>query len=307
VSEAVAIDDIAALKEGIAPVRDRLTTTLFLVAIFHGIVILGITFTAPLLPKSDSAPSLEVLLVQNPVADSELNLSADYLAQVNQQGAGTDPAMRGAESPLSTPPPADQGSETGQGASATTSERPPGAPDLVATRAATPDSRYFSSAAAAAAGAPATPDVVSDAPPVDADAGRQLRLKGQAQRELFITPNTRESSVSVYLDTWKRKIERIGSLNYPLDAVRRRGMSGNPVLEVQILANGTLGEVLVRRTSGYAELDQAALGILRLAAPFAPFPGELAARHDALRFAYEWQFSSGTLIDSTVRMPADTR
>jgi hypothetical protein len=38
-------------NDTLAPVRDRLTTTLFLAALFHGIVILGVTFAAPKTPS----------------------------------------------------------------------------------------------------------------------------------------------------------------------------------------------------------------------------------------------------------------
>ena len=82
---------------------------------------------------------------------------------------------------------------------------------------------------------------------------------------------------------------------------------GNPVLEVQILENGTLGEAVIRRSSGQPELDRAALAILRLAIPYDRSPPRLAARHDALRLVYAWQFVAGELADSAVRMPPATR
>ena len=82
--------------------------------------------------------------------------------------------------------------------------------------------------------------------------------------------------------------------NFPNEA-RRRQLSGNPVLEVAIRANGTLESVVVRRTSGHRELDDAAVGIVRLAAPFEPFPSALRERYPVLRFAYEWQFINGQL------------
>ena len=65
--------------------------------------------------------------------------------------------------------------------------------------------------------------------------------------------------------------------------------------EVAIRANGTLESVRVRRTSGHSELDNAAIGIVRLAAPFEPFPSALRERFPVLRFAYEWQFINGQL------------
>ncbi|MBS0393997.1 MAG: TonB family protein, partial [Proteobacteria bacterium] len=140
-----------------------------------------------------------------------------------------------------------------------------------------------------------------------ADEGEALRLRGRTERELLVTANTRESSVAVYLHGWRRKIERVGTANYPLEAVRRSAVSGSPVLEVQILADGRLGGAWVKRSSGDPELDQASVAILKLAAPFEPFPRALAARHDALRLVYEWQFVGSQVRDSSVRMPADTR
>jgi periplasmic protein TonB len=301
------LSEIARVREAPAVVRDRLMTTLFLVGALHALVILGVTFTAPGGAASRETPTLEVVLVHNPVADERVNTSADYLAQVNQRGAGTDAEARHAESPHA--PPLDPGAEGAdaahgsQGAAAGAD----GEPDLLASRASSNDKHYFArTGPAVPAGAP----LVFEPPAPEyagADAGKQLRLAGHAERELMVAANTRESSVAVYVDGWRRKIERIGAANYPLEEARRAGLSGSPVLEVQILADGTLGGAFIRRTSGHPELDRAALAILRLASPFEPFPRSLAAQHDALRLTYEWQFLGGELNSSSVRVPADTR
>lgn len=301
------LDELARQREALAPARDRLMTTIFLVAALHALVILGVTFTGPPLAAGHDAPTLEVLLVHNPVAEAEVNTAADYLAQVNQHGAGTGEDVRHAESPHALPaadgnPDADDG--TGRGAAAREAEREA---DLLATAAAARDRRYFAHGAPdAAGGSPLVEQTLAPETP-GADTSDELRLRGQARRELFVTPNSRESSVAVYLDSWRHKIERIGTANYPLEAVRREGLTGNPVLEVQILASGRLGGAFIKRSSGHPELDAAAIAILKLATPFEPFPRSLAAQHDALRLTYEWQFSGGELRDSTVRMPSNTR
>src|SRR4026207_6676 len=75
-------------REGAAPVKDRMTTTLFLAALFHGIVILGVTFAVPMLDKQPAA-SMQVLLVTGEDTRAADNLGAQYLAQRNQQGSGT--------------------------------------------------------------------------------------------------------------------------------------------------------------------------------------------------------------------------
>jgi protein TonB len=227
---------------------------------------------------------------------------------VNQRGAGTDPEARGAESPRNTLPAAErEGSPGPAGGADDRTGGEPGETDLVATRQESSELRWFAPGARSAqAGSPLVLQPLSPEAS-GADEGDRLRLKGQTQRELLVTANTRESSVAVYLDAWRRKVERIGTLNYPMDVIRRGRMSGNPVLEVQLLADGSLGQAVVRRSSGFPELDQAAVAILKLAAPYDPFPPRLAQNHDALRLVYEWQFLGGAIEAGSVRMPADTR
>lgn len=298
---------LAGDRQALPPTRDRLLTTTFLVASLHALVILGVTFGTPQGGAGSSEPpSLEVLVVHDPMPDPETNHDADYLAQVNQRGSGTGRDVRAAESPHATPqdPGADGGSESGRRQRA---DRGRDDADLVATRAAMRDKRHF--AHSGAAGGPMSPLVLEplSAEADGADTGSNLALRGAPQHELMVTANTRESSVAVYLDRWRHRIERIGAANYPLDAVRRAGFTGSPVLDVRVYASGRLGDVVVKRSSGYLTLDQAALNILRLSAPFEPFPRQLAAKHDALRISYEWQFLGGSAVDSTVRMPADTQ
>ena len=82
-------------------------------------------------------------------------------------------------------------------------------------------------------------------------------LKGPQRDELWITPDTRAATLAPYLDAWRRKVERIGTLNYPT-AARAAGAVRSPVVEVGIRANGQLDRAIIRRTSGSPELDQAA-------------------------------------------------
>lgn len=143
----------------------------------------------------------------------------------------------------------------------------------------------------------------SGSPFAGSDPEEELELKGAPRRELLVTPNTRVSEVAIYLDAWKRRIEQVGTVNFP-NAARRSKLSGNPVVEVVLASSGGLVRADVRRSSGYGELDRAAMDILKLATPFEAFPEELAARYDVLRFAYEWRFVGGRLTGSSVEVPA---
>ena len=131
------------------------------------------------------------------------------------------------------------------------------------------------------------------------DDGIQLRIRGEAKQQLWIAADTRESDVAVYLDSWRRKIERVGTMNFP-SVARRRKISGTPVIEVTIGADGKLLQSLIRRSSGHAEIDEAAMRILKLASPYDPFPPELSSKHDEIKIAYEWQFLDGAAQGSSV-------
>jgi hypothetical protein len=77
VSESLLLEDIARRHEATPPVRDRLMTTMFLVGALHAVVILGVTFAPPHAGGPSDAPSLEVLLVRDPVAEEQVNTRAD--------------------------------------------------------------------------------------------------------------------------------------------------------------------------------------------------------------------------------------
>src|SRR5690606_6503778 len=99
--------------------------------------------------------------------------------------------------------------------------------------------------------------------------------------------------LAAYLHGWRSKVERIGTINFPTRFRSDQGY-GRPILEVAIADDGELAEIVVRRSSGNAALDQAAVAILRMAAPFEPLPSSIKSRYDVLRFAYEWDFNGGT-------------
>ena len=289
------------LREGKAPVWDRLLTMLFLAALLHGLVILGLTFSASAGDRG-SAPGLEVLLVSDELPEADKNPEATYLAQRTQLGSGnTRDAVAPHNRSSSVPKPRHEGSP--QGDSLTSSRQTSGGQDerVLTTVAWNTDVRYLSDAGSS--GAVRERPLLIDEPPA-AQPGPQdeegpAKLRGPEREELWITPDTRAATLAPYLDAWRRKVERIGTINYPT-AARGAAAQASPVVEVGIAADGTLDRVIIRRTSGNPRLDQAALAILKLASPFDPFPPELAAQYRVLRFAYEWQFVGGRVASGTL-------
>ena len=294
------------LSEGTAPIRERLMTTALLAALLHAVIIVGVTFGG-LAETRSSAPGLEVLLVTDDIPAARENPNARYLAQRTQLGSGVEDGSNNSVPRPAAESLAQVGAPDGERSAAANGgldQRP--SERVLTTSAPQPDILYFSPPAAASSAA--------DMPLLVDGNGRQVRpgdtnpddtqLRGPPREELWTTPDTREAVLAPYLVAWRDKIERLGTLNFPV-AARRHQASSNPVLEVAIAADGSLHEAKIRRTSGSLPLDQATLDILKLASPFDPFPRELAARYGVLRFAYEWRFEGSTLGRGVLTAPAD--
>lgn len=294
------------LREGAAPVGERLMTTCFLAALLHGIVLLGVTFGT--VGSDGGAPGLDVLIVSEELPEADRNDSASYLAQRTQLGSGTTAKPEAAASPAAARDRRGQaGDRSGASEAAERRGNEEQAEQLLAATDLRTEVRYVAD--------PADPARPADQPLlIEEQRGREasgpsqeenLRLRGAARDELWVAPDTRESVLAPYLDAWRRKIERLGTLNFPA-AARASASGASPVLEVAIDSSGRLESAGIRRSSGSPELDQAALGILKLASPFDPFPRELAAHYRVLRFAYEWQFVGGQVERGRLSAPADS-
>jgi periplasmic protein TonB len=266
--------------------RDRLLTMLVMATLLHGLLILGIRFQEGASERSEGI-GMEVLLVSDELPESQENPDARYLAQRTQQGSGNVTERVAARLPGAPPEPVpDPGTQAPATEGATAEE--------AALHSA--NGRFHTQFRAEAFTAPATAAASDGGPqaPVQREPDSELALRGPRRDELYISPDTRNSELAPYLSSWKRRVEQVGTVNYP-SAAQRRGLTGSPVIEVVLFSDGRLRTATIKQTSGHAEIDAAALEILKLASPFEPFPTELAARHDSLRFAYEWQFSGGRM------------
>jgi protein TonB len=93
-------------------------------------------------------------------------------------------------------------------------------------------------------------------------------------------------------------VEKIGNLNYPEEAKRRK-LYGNLLMHVAVRADGSVEKIRIRRSSGHKLLDDAAVRIVRMAAPFAPFPPEIREEVDVLDITRTWQFLDGNTLFSS--------
>ncbi|MCL2524375.1 MAG: energy transducer TonB [Betaproteobacteria bacterium] len=111
-------------------------------------------------------------------------------------------------------------------------------------------------------------------------------------RKKFVGARTEEYGLATYLEAWRQKIERIGTLNYP-EAARGK-LYGSLAVNVELnVEDGSIYKAEISRSSGHKVLDQAALRILNMAAPFGPIPREAMGGNTVLQFARTWYFTQG--------------
>ncbi|MDH3746597.1 MAG: energy transducer TonB [Gammaproteobacteria bacterium] len=286
------LDPLDELRLVARPAPDRLPAMLFLAALIHGVLIIGIAFNPALIDEFAEAISLEVTIVAD--ADQHIDRPdrAEYLAQASQEGGGnTTEQVRPSSVQDSAAPIDNLGTENGNSfTDSTTHER--AADELLSSQRQQdfevqddprsepqPDERI----------ALALEKGSDTSLPLPQEERATLLIHDDDPRQLVISADTEESNVALYLDNWKRRIEAVGDDYFP-ELGSLDGLTGSPTLEVSINSSGELAEVIIRKSSGSAVLDQAALDILRRASPFDPFPVEIRGDYDSLRFAYKWLF-----------------
>ena len=132
---------------------------------------------------------------------------------------------------------------------------------------------------------------------LSAEIDRRLQAYARRPKRKWITARTKEHKYAAYVEAWRQKIERVGNLHYP-DEARRANLSGNLLLDVALRPDGSVDEIILRRSSGEKVLDDAAIRIVNLAAPFARFPRSIAGDIDILHVERTWQFLSGNRFAS---------
>ncbi len=273
--------------------NDRFTVSLMLALGLHVLVILALGFGLEFKPLQRAAETLDVVLVnwrsETPPEQAEL------LAQTSQQGGSDAPEVERPSQNLSSFIPA---------------ESPADQP--LESEASQPSLAEPEQQRVVEQQADGTPIEERTRPerlepmPTAADLRRQsMRIaelqqmlqrdeqwRSQLPRRRFISANTREYEFASYMQAWVAKVERVGNLNYPPE-VRRLKLVGDLLLTVGINKDGTVESINLRRGSGFPELDEAAIRIVRMAAPYAPLPPNIREHVDVLHITRTWKFTSG--------------
>src|SRR5688572_6360401 len=259
----------------------------------HLTVIIGLGFKLPIIPRWDAPHNvLEVVLVNSKsVARPD---KADALAQANLDGGGNTDEKRRASSPFPTVQDRDPSREL-KAAEAQRRMLEAEARELM-TRMKSKSQVTNVEMAPPGQNTPSdqeAKDLVQKSLEI-ARLEAQIRRDYQAYQERpkrkFVGARAQEYRFAQYVDNWRAKVERIGNLNYPSEAKARK-IYGRLQLTVAIKADGEVEAVEVNRSSGHKLLDQAAIRIVRLAAPFDPFPANIKADTDILHITRTWTFT----------------
>ncbi|MBB2493928.1 energy transducer TonB [Aquipseudomonas ullengensis] len=284
---------------GVRP-ADRLGFTLFVATLVHVVIILGIVFTPP--DPAEIRKTLEITL--STFKSEEKPKQADYLAQNNQQGSGSldkkatpktthqapfHDTQVNKVTPASAPPPTQRKETTHKAAVATRSPQP----QKVVTKHEKDQPKPDAPPAPVFDSTQLSAEIAS----LEADLAQDVQRYAKRPKILRLNAaSTMRDKGAWYKNDWRKKVERVGNLNYPEEA-RRQRVYGSLRLLVSINRDGTIYEVQVLESSGQDVLDQAALRIVRLAAPFAPFTNDLADI-DRLEIIRTWRFERGDRLSS---------
>lgn len=260
------------LPDSFGSSSDRLLLAVLAAAVLHALLIFGIRFQLP--RPAPVKRNLDIELVQQP--NRERPKKADYRAAHDSQG-GAPRKARPKPLPKALPSghPRSAANQSQDKKAVLTAAR---ADMAVASKSKQPQNRPQ-----------LNPGILA----------RQIAELGQVAKRPVLFGSQRVTPIhqirahryiaAAYERAWQDKVERIGNLNYP-DEARRKGMSGRLLMSVWVAKDGTVRKIEIHRSSGHKVLDAAAMRIVRLAAPFAPFPKELAAQTDILVITRTWNF-----------------
>ncbi|MGH8040991.1 MAG: energy transducer TonB [Rudaea sp.] len=273
---------------------DRLSVTMLFSLIFHGVLVLGLTFAYE--KPAPSLPSLDVILVQS--ASAQKPDKADFLAQANNSGGGDSKhALRPSalvSSPVDEP---DPGIAPRPMRATAPPPTPPTERELltatqsdfsVTTQRHTPEQPRLPE--------PSLHDLFEkrlEMAKLATEIQREYQAYAKRPHKKYISANTKEYAYAGYMAAWVARIERIGNLNYP-DEARREQLHGQLVLTVALARSGKIKSIDIIQSSGHRILDDAAIRIVRLAAPFPPIPKD--QNIDELYITRTWQFLPGDIL-----------
>jgi len=274
----------------------RLKAAVAIATVLHAALIFGVSFDAG--DSSDFAPQIEVTLAHKP--STQTPDEARHVAQSNQAGSGDespqDQVTAAPAAPLSLPSDVSELIQPDRQLDEQRADDPTLSTRSASARLVQDEQRSEERTESQLLGiSPQVDELSRELANLEAELDEQTRAYSNRPRVKRITSVAARQSVdAAYLNDWRQRVEAVGNKYYP-EASLRYGIYGSLRLLVVIRYDGVLEDIRVLSSSGYGVLDDAAVKIVRMAAPFAPFPAELRAEADRLEIIRTWQFQENTL------------
>ncbi|MCC4115404.1 TonB family protein [Aromatoleum toluclasticum] len=272
---------------------DILLAIAFLLSVAIHALVLSVGFSMDRGPRPRELDrGLEVVLVN--ARHARAPEKADVLAQANLDGGGNSEQNARPKSPL-PPQPTQRDGDTLTESHKRTSDRSAARPEVMTAQKSAVQTQAAVQQPDPAAIDPKPSgldllDSAAAAARLEAEIDRKLDEYAKRPRRKFIGAKAKEYRLAQYVEDWRQKIERVGTLNYP-DAARGR-LYGSLLLLVAIRADGSVERIEVQRSSGEPVLDEAAKRIVTLAAPFSAFPNDIRTDTDIVEIVRTWTFTN---------------
>jgi protein TonB len=274
--------------------HDRLRNAIVIALALHAVILVGVSFD--LATASRQGTQIEVTLATRPAAEKPDD--ASHIAQVNQAGSGIEADTERVTSRNSDLPTSARSADAAPMELETPTEiRQQAVTTTAAARRSLPDGEATPERPHSPVNGldPQVDQLSRELASLEAELDEQTRTYANKPRVRRLTSVSAKQAVdAAYLQDWRRRVEAVGNTYYP-EASIRYGLYGSLRLLVVIRKDGSLEDIRVLSSSGYAVLDEAAIKIVRMAAPYAPFPEELRATTDKLEIIRTWQFQENEL------------
>jgi len=275
--------------------QTRFRNAVLLALAVHAALILSVSFSASN-AKSYKTPQIEVTLVSQPSATA--SDQARQIAQANQEGSGDKSEINkiSTRNNLQTDTPFEQQAQLQTPQKQVAQQRTAVATTAMARHSVTSDKMDDEQEENELEGVnPEIEKLGLEVASLQAELDDETRTSSDQPRVKRLTAASAKQSVdAAYLLDWRRRLEAVGNQYYP-EASIRYGMYGDLRMLVVIRQDGSLEDIQILSSSGYAVLDEAAIKIVRMAAPYAPFPPELKATTDKLEIVRTWHFQENQL------------
>ena len=273
----------------------RMRNAVLVAACFHVLLAFAVSFNGASTPRYN--PQIEVTLATRPSQSAPDE--AQHIAQHNQEGSGQKAEVdavtsRNNEHPLQSPVPqqaAPQQADSDARASGELLSTVAAAPRMINQQREQDEKRQSLTPGLN----PEVDRLNQQLASLEAELDEQTQAYANRPRVRRLTSvSAKQAADAAYLADWRQRLEAVGNKYYP-EASVRYGLYGELRLLVVIHKDGNLEDIRILKSSGYAVLDEAAIKIVRMAAPYSPFPAELAATTDTLEIIRTWQFQENEL------------